>query len=247
MAVSCHFSSEKSSSPLLCRGNSRRGSVSRELPLLAQCGANGNHGLRFQAGQSSRRGTDVSPIAHPSPGLPLTDVLAARHPSEGRPLPDLSDARSRSRWFVVTYVSSVFRYPCIRSVPAQNRNPTHPQTNLTLYQTVTELLTAPFVAPAPPPALFESPWVTAARPLSPVVGGEGSGGWHPVRRCARQVKGGGAGARVSRGYERSPAFNPASGLVLNPALSAGHPGGHPRTPISQISCSLVRADQAALF
>ena len=102
-------------------------------------------------------------------------------------------------------------------------------------------------APAPPPALVESPWVTAARPLSPVVGGEGSGGWHPVRRCARQVKGGGAGARVSRGYERSPAFNPASGLVLNPALSAGHPGGHPRTPISQISCSLVRADQAALF
>jgi len=102
-------------------------------------------------------------------------------------------------------------------------------------------------APAPPPAHIESHWVTAARPLSPVVGGEGSGGWHPVRRCARQVKGGGAGARVSRSYERSPAFNPASGLVLNPALSAGHPGGHPRTPISQISCPLVRADQAALF
>jgi len=31
---------------------------------------------------------------------------------------------------------------------AQNRNPTHPQTNLTLYQTVTELLTAP-LAPGP--------------------------------------------------------------------------------------------------
>jgi hypothetical protein len=64
-----------------------------------------------------RRGTDVSPNAHPSPGLPLTDVLVARHPSAGRPPSDLSAVRSRSLWFVVTYVSSVFRYPCIRSVP----------------------------------------------------------------------------------------------------------------------------------
>ncbi len=132
------------------------------------------------------------------------------------------------------------------------------------------------LAPAPPPISLSFALVPAARPLSPVVGGEGSGGWHPVRRCARQVKGGGAGARVSRSYERIPAFNPASGLVPNPALSAGHPGGHPRTldlrnfarwsartrtrfsaPTSFWSTWtrttslekswLVRADQAALF
>ena len=83
-------------------------------------------------------------------------------------------------------------------------------------------------SPCPGPAthLLESHWVTAGRPLPHmVVVGEGSGGWHPVRRYARQVKGGGARARVSGGYERSPAFNPASRVVLNPALSAGHPAG----------------------
>ena len=59
-------------------------------------------------------------------------------------------------------------------------------------------------SPCPGPAThrLESHWVTAGAPLPHmVVVGEGSGGWHPVRRCARQVKGGGAGARVSGGYE----------------------------------------------
>ena len=85
------------------------------------------------------------------------------------------------------------------------------------------------LAPAPPPAPCSFPWVPAARPLSPVVGGEGSGGWHPFPRCAPRFSGGGAGARVSRCYELCPALNPASRAVLNPALPAGHPGGHPRT------------------
>ena len=73
---------------------------------------------------------------------------------------------------------------------------------------------------------LESHWVTAGRPLPHMlVGGEGSGGWHPVRWRAQRFSGGGAGARVSRGCERSPAFNPASRPVLNSALFAGHPAG----------------------
>jgi hypothetical protein len=47
--------------------------------------------------------------------------------------------------FSVTHVSGPFH----STEEAQNRNPTHPQTNLTLYQTVTELLTAPILAPGP--------------------------------------------------------------------------------------------------
>ena len=220
----------------------------------------------------SRRGgravTDAATGRHPSPGAPVTNLLAALHPSEGRPLPDLSDARSRSRWFVVTYVSSVLRHPWVRSAPTAAlwslasfphpipiRSTSDLRFSLTpepFFPTSSPLCPgSPFLprklAPAPPPVTLSFALVPAARPLSPVVGGEGSGGWHPVRRCARQVKGGGARAPVTRGCERSPAFNPASGLVLNPALPAGHPGGHPRTTTSQISCVLVRADQAALY
>lgn len=211
-------------------------------------------------------GTDVSPNCHPSPGIPVPMVLALRHPPDGRPLPHLSNARFRSRWFVVTYVASVPRYPCVRSVPrlepwstapfprppissARPRPP--PRTpNFPPPPHFCPVLVSSSSppAPAPPPTTTpRNPWCHLPDPSPHVVGGEGSGGWHPSPRPAPRFAGGGAGARIPRAYSRSPAFNPAWSPVLNPAFLARHPRrqGSPLRLLK--SCPLVRTDQLALF
>ena len=143
------------------------------------------------------------------------------------------DPRSRSRWFVVTYVSSVFRYPCIRSVPcfALGRSPyfrLHFQSarprisafslSLTLHsppRTHPVLVLPLFPEPRPGPAtcFLIISLVPSARPLSPVVGGEGSGRWHVVPRVNRASWVAGPG-REFHGVAR---FAPPPGLP--PALS----------------------------
>ena len=61
--------------------------------------------------------------------------------------------------------------------------------------------------------------------------GEGSGGWHPVRRCARQVKGGGRGT-IFHGVTSAalPSILPAASSSILPSPQ-GTPEGTPRARV----------------
>jgi hypothetical protein len=118
-------------------------------------------------------------------------------PSSG-PDTGLSAARHRSRWLTVTHVSSVFRHPCIRSVPPtfpffEPRHlhqprlgppTTSPPTNsqpltLTPAPTNTPRSSTSSLSLPHPLLLLSNSGPSFPTPL-PVVAGEGSGNWNPL-------------------------------------------------------------------
>ena len=140
---------------------------------------------------------------------PLSDLEDVRPPMSKPQVPDLAGSLSpMSPAFFVTHVSGPYHFP----FPHHSHSTPLPTPTLP----VLVLPLSPKSALGPATHLWFFSLVPSARPLSPVVGGEGSGRWHVVPRVRHASWMAGPG-REFRGVTRF-ALPPTLPLALSPIL-----------------------------